>query len=151
MRRRIRTLIMIGLLGLTTLLSGCALERFITPVDGGGMINTAAPLLNAIQGEWASPDGRVSLTVEGFDMTFILDGINVLNSGCYIDFGGEDTNIHTDFHLYNDALKYDGTTEFGVIEAMYYENTSFTLILSSEDGEREAFVLSKTEQADTID
>lgn len=139
-----RTVLVMGIAALVAaLLSGCTMKKIIVPVDGDGMINTAGPLLDAIAGRWSSADGRMTLFVDGYDMSFMLDGENVLSDGCDFAFDGTDTNIHTDFSLYCTSLTHEDKTEFGTVEEIYYENAAFTVTLGYSDGGTETFTLEK--------
>lgn len=127
------------------LFSGCdSGNGLLKPLDGDGMVNTNAPLVNAIQGDWISNDGKFELKVVDYQMTFSLNGETVLDCGYMFSFADEDINIHTDFELYFNELEHENTT-FAVIKAFYYENGTFTAELTYTNGDTETVTLLRAE------
>ena len=109
--------------------------------DGDGMINTDAPLLDAIQGEWVTEDERMRLKVTGFSMEFMLNGERVLKSGCGFSFGGGDINILTPFSLYEKALTNKNGEPIGTAEKLVFENSAFSLSVIYTDKAEDCFVM----------
>ena len=126
-------------------------RHFVTGqiVDGPGMENPAAPMLELLNAEWMSEDGVWSARIEGdtLDLSYRQD--LVYSGSFFFGFDGDDLNVKTELDFYDKQFESEDGSVSGTIECLYVENCRMYLdITTSKEGEgsiRQQAVLDRAE------
>lgn len=126
-------------------------RHFVTGqiVDGPGMENPAAPMLELLNAEWMSEDGVWSARIEGdtLDLSYRQD--LVYSGSFFFGFDGDDLNVKTELDFYDKQFESEDGGVSGTIECLYVENCRMYLdITTSKEGEgsiRQQAVLDRAE------
>ena len=147
-----RTVVFIVMLALLSgILNGCILKKEIVDnhiLDGDGMINTNALLMDALAGDWASADGRWSAAIEGYELELMLDGESLYDGSMYFSFHEDDTNVKTELFIYafeNKLIK-SAMEVVGTIKKFYTENGMLYMEVTYANGDAETVVFEKSAQ-----
>lgn len=157
MRKSKRTVIIMAALGILLggMLTGCFAKKLLVDdqmLDGPGMVNTDAPLMDLLSDNWATSDGRWTASIDGYALKLALEGKPVYENKLYFTFDGKDVNNKTELSLYYSDLQSDDGTISGVIKQFYTENGLLYMEVAYQDGTGENVVFEKsTEEIQVLD
>ena len=126
-------------------------RHFVTGqiVDGPGMENPAAPMLELLSAEWTSEDGVWSARIEGERLDLSYQQNLVYSGSFFFGFDGDDLNVKTELDFDNKQFESEDGSVFSTIESLYVENCRMYLdITTSKEGEgsiRQQAVLDRAE------
>ena len=150
MNKIIKAVIVVALWGaLFGLFCGCSSNKPLIdnhPLDGPGMLNTAAPMLEMLNADWVSTDGRWTANIDGHTLKLFLEGDRVYEDSLYFTFDGENLNNKTELNLYYSEFESDDGSVSGVIEQFYTENCRLYMEIAYKDGTGENLVFEKAEE-----
>lgn len=144
-----RMAIIMAVLGLLLggMLTGCSLRERLAHeymLDGPGMINPNAPLLELLSDNWATPDGRWTASIVGHTLRLALEGTPVYEDTLHFTFSGEDVNEKTELRLYYNTFQNDDGSVSGEIEQFYTENGLLHMEVAFNEGTNESLVFEKS-------
>lgn len=126
-------------------------RHFVTGqiVDGPGMINTAAPMLELLNAEWMSEDGIWSARIDGHTLDLSYQQDLVYSGNFFFSFDGDDLNVKTELHFYYKQFESEDGSGSSTIESLYMENCrmylNITVSKEGEDSMRQQAVLDRAE------
>lgn len=152
MRKRMMK-ILIGIAAAAVLLAGGKLmyRHFVTDqiLDGSGMINKDAPMLELLSTEWVSEDGVWSACIEGYTLALSYQQNLVYSGNFYFDFDGDDLNVKTELQLFYLQFEREDGSVSSTIESLYVENCrmylDITVSKEGADSMRQQAVLDRVE------
>ncbi len=149
MKKCYKTLALAVLLGMVScLFGGCSFIKWLGKnrvMDGDGMINPAAELLDALNGYWESADARITVTIDGYEVLIVYYGSWAYNSTYTFSFDSKlDGITRTDLELDSDKIEKNIIKE---LYGFYIENNKLYLdITYAGTGERETIEFEKKEE-----
>lgn len=131
-----------------SMLTGCFAKKFIEnqTLDGPGMEDPYAPLMELLSDNWATSDGRWTASINGYTLQLFLTGERVYDNTFEFFVYGEDVNERTELKLYDSEFKSDDGSVSGVIEQFYTENGLLYMELVFKDGTGENIVFEKSDE-----
>lgn len=132
--------ILIGIAAAVVLLTGGKLmyRHFVTEkiLDGPGMINKDAPMLELLNAEWMSEDGVWRARIDDFTLNLSYQQDLVYSGNFFFDFDGNDLNVKTELQLYDKQFEREDGGISSTIESLYVANCRMYLdIIVSKEGE----------------
>ena len=145
--------ILIGIAAAAVLLTGGKLmyRHFVTDkiLDGPGMINKDAPMLELLSAEWMSEDGVWSARIEGNTLDLSYQQDLVYSGSFFFSFDGGDLNVKTELEFFDNQFEREDGSVSSTIESLYVENCRMYLdiIVIKEGGDnmRQQAVLDRVE------
>ena len=125
---------------LSGLFSGCRRGGIM---DGDGMVNKIGLMLDALQGAWASDDGKWSAQAEDYSIKILFGGTTALDGTFKFTFESYDTDVKTELVLSSGELRC-GEDLIGSAEQLYTEGGKLYMAVLYPDGMSETVVFVKT-------
>ena len=132
--------IMLGILASAALAAlvgtGLYLRFGLQVLDGPGMENPAAPMLELLNAEWMSEDGVWNARIEGHTLDLSYQQDLVYSGNFFFDFIGDDLNVKTELDFYDKQFESEDGSVSSTIESLYVENCRMYLALTvSKEGQ----------------